>query len=755
MYACNPVKKLGKDAILLNSNKIECDRKEIISELYPILKQKPNRRLLGMFRFHLGVHTLFSQLKPSRLNNWIKNTIGEEPVLYDSALTRTTTEQLRQYMENIGYFNAQVTDTVLFPKRWKANVRYRVKSGTPYRLRQVFYVIEDSLIRQIVLSDTPNCLLKANQNYDLENFKKERERINHLLRNRGYYFFNQLFISFRIDSALKNHQVDVYTHISNPPPTADTLLADAYHHRPYHINQIYIRSDFDPSAPPAYYVQADTLEFRNRYFITRTAKKNFRPAALSNHIFFRRDSLYSLVNHESAYRSLADINNFRFVNITFQKDTLRKEEGRHFINAFFNLTPLPKQAYRIEVEGTHNGGNLGTALNLVYINRNTFRGAEVSEFRIKTAFEDQKQFTGSEQRILWFNTWDIGPEFILRIPRIFPIWPFSRIIPRYRIATPVTAFAASYSLQQRPEFFKRFAGFSAGLTVRRKRTVSHQISPAEINIVNVNPASEFKRKLETIGDPALTASYGNYLITNGRYTLIINTQQAERLSSFFFLRFNIELAGNSLRLIDHLTGRIKSKEEISRILKTEYAQYIRPDVDVRFYHVLNENNSLVYRLYAGMGKPYLNSKSLPFEKSFFAGGANDLRAFNARSVGPGSFEMEEKIQQSGEIKLNANLEYRFDMIRVLEGALFVDAGNVWLFKEDPNRPGSQFQGQDFLSEIAVGGGFGLRFNFNYFVFRIDVGYKLRDPRRPADERWVYKKLQWQDGIGNFAIGYPF
>ncbi len=754
-FSCNPVRKLGKDAVLLNKNTIKCDKKEITSELYPILKQKPNRKLLNVFRFHLGVFTLFDQLKPSKFNSWVKTTIGEEPVLFDSLLTDVSTRQLRQYMENIGYFNATVTDTVYFPKRWKANVKYQVHAGEPSRIRDVYYVIEDSLIKKIVLSDTQQCVLKRNRIYNLNDFQKERERIANQLRNRGYYFFNQLYISFKVDSALRSKQVDVYTYISNPPATADSINADAGRHRQYHVNNIYVRSDYDPSAPASFYEVADTLEFRNRYFITRSPRKNFRPAALSNHIFSRRDSMYMLSNHESAYRSLADMNNFRFVNITFQKDTVRKDSTRNFINAFFNLTPMKRQAYRIEVEGTHNGGNFGTALNFVYTNRNTFRGAEISEFRIKTAFEDQKQFTGSDNKILWFNTFDIGPEFTYRLPRIFKVWPFSRIVPSYRISTPYTNFTVSYNLQQRPEFFKRIAGFSAGLTIRRKRTVSHQIIPAEINFVNVNPAPDFKLKLEEIGDPALTASYGNYLITDGRYSLIINTQQGSTLRNFIFFRFNFEAAGNSIRLIDRLTGRVKKDDDVSRVLKNEYAQYIKPDIDFRYYHWLNENNNIVYRIYAGMGIPYLNSKALPFEKSFFAGGANDLRAFNARSVGPGSFDKEEKIQQSGEIKLNANLEYRFDLIRVLEGALFIDAGNVWLFKEDPNRPGSKFEANDFLSEVAAGGGFGFRFNFNYFIFRIDMGYKFRDPRKPEDERWVYKKMQLRDGIGNFAIGYPF
>ncbi|MCC6384449.1 MAG: BamA/TamA family outer membrane protein [Bacteroidia bacterium] len=755
LLACNPVRRLESGAMLLNKNKIRCNKKEFASQLYPILKQKPNRKLVGFIRFHLGVYTLFNQLRPSKINNWIKNTIGEEPVLYDSLLTETSVRQLKQFMINNGYFNAEISDTVTFPRKWKANVKYSIKTGEPYRLKNIQYIIPDPEITSIVLSDTQQAVIKMGQIYNFADFQKERERITLQLKNNGYYFFNQLYITFKIDSSLNSDQVDVFTYLNNPSESGDSINADIRTHKQYFLNSLYIRSDFDPATPESEYVKDDTIEFKERYFITHTRRKNFRPSALSNHIFSRKDNLYSFNNHEAAYRSLADMNNFRFVNITFQKDTTRREAGKNFLNGYYNLTPLPPQAYRIEVEGTHNGGNLGAAFNLVYTNRNTFRGAEVSEFRIKTAFEDQKQFTGSESRILWFNTFEIGPEFTYRLPRILPVWPFSRIVPRYRLSTPYTSFTASYNIQNRPEYFKRVAGVSAGFAYKRKWSVSHQILPVEINFVNVKPSPLFKAKLDEIGDPALTASYGDYLIADGRYSIIINTQQLNSLRNFIYFRFNFETAGNLLRLIDRVSRRVKSDSEVSMILKSEYAQYVKPDFDFRYYYIADEHNNLVYRLYAGLGIPYMNSKSLPFEKSYFAGGANDLRAFVARSVGPGSFDKEEKIQQSGEIKINSNIEYRFDLIRVLEGAFFIDAGNVWLFKEDPNRPGSKFETKDFISEIAVGGGYGFRFNFNYFIFRIDLGYQFRDPRKPASQRWVYDNLKLKSAFGNFAIGYPF
>ncbi|MEP7169772.1 MAG: BamA/TamA family outer membrane protein, partial [Bacteroidota bacterium] len=263
----------------------------------------------------------------------------------------------------------------------------------------------------------------------------------------------------------------------------------------------------------------------------------------------------------------------------------------------------------------------------------------------------------------------------------------------------------------------------------------------------------FEDTLESIGDPLLTNSYEPHLITDGRYSLIYTTQELNKSRNFVFVRLNFEAAGNSLRLIDEISGKVTEKDSGYKVLKNEYAQYIKPDVDLRFYFVPDENNSVIFRISGGIGLPYLNSRSLPFEKSFYAGGSNDLRAFYARTIGPGSYS-EARIQQTGEIKINGNIEYRFDIFKILQGAFFVDAGNVWLTHEDENRKGGKFEWNTYYKEFAIGAGYGFRFNFTFFIFRYDLGYKLRDPTKHENERWE-SCLKLFKVTSNFGIGYPF
>lgn len=748
---------MGDKAILLNKNIIKVDKSNLKDGITPIIKQKPNRKILGLFRFHLGVYNLFNRGDSTKFKTWVKETIGEKPVLLDTALTKRSNLQVRQYMQNTGYFHALVRDTTLYISKHKANVKYIITTNQPYTVLNTFYSISDPMIEALVLADSTNTEIKRGANYDTGILQKERERVTTLLKNNGYYFFNHQYLSFKIDSSLKRNQVDIYLIISNPYENISdtTLTAKIQNHKQFTLNKIYVRTDFDPLNINESKV-SDTVNFNNYIFLSASKYFRYRPSALIDHIFLKSGELYRLSDHEDTYRGLGDLGNFRFINIKFETDSEAFLKNEYKLNCFVYLTPLLKQSYKVELEGTHNGGNLGAAGNFIYSNRNTFKGAETFDLKLKTAIEDIRNTSvDEEKKILLFNTYEIGPEASLNIPRVLRL--FKKFDSKSVIRS--SNLTVSYNLQQRPEFFRRIADFSAGY-IRKKTNYSRfQVYPVEINFVSVRPDPEFKQKLDDIGDPALTSSYEDHLVTNGRLSYIITTQELNKLKNFIFLRINFEAAGNTLRLSkmisDALAGR-KTKDDSSYVvLGNPYAQYVKPDLDFRIYHVLDLNNTVVYRIALGVGLPYLNSISLPFEKSFFAGGANDLRAFHARSIGPGSYTQEESIQQTGEIKINGNIEYRFDIFRILQGAFFADAGNVWLTKEDANRPGGKIEWNRFYKEIAIGGGLGFRFNFTFFIFRFDLGYKFRDPTLPEADRWVYKKLHLNDFVGNFGIGYPF
>jgi outer membrane protein assembly factor BamA len=679
----------------------------------------------------LGVYTLFDSGKDTRLKRWARNTIGEQPVLLDTALTTKSRVQIKQFMLNNGYFNAEVTDSTRIRRNRKATVVYTIRSHAPYTVRSVAYEVEDTALAGLVKSGADPSLIVPGAVFSTANLQAERERIAARLKNHGYFHFTQQYITYKIDSAFGTNEVAVYLQVSNPG--GDT----ARHHR-YGIGRVYVKPDYNPNAPGA---ETDTAVFDDRYFLYRARPRNFRPRVLSRHIFLRPDTLYSLRAHEKTYEYLSELGNFRFVNMRFDVDSGALARGQRRLNAFVQLTPNYRQNYRVEIEGTHNGGNLGMAGSFIYSNRNLFRGAELFELRLKAALEDQKNFTGAEEKLLLFNTYDIGPEARITIP--------------IRGRELVVQSSIAYNVQNRPEFNRSLVTFSGGFAWRKSRYVTLLWNPLELNFVQVKQDPDFSLILEQINDPGLSDSYDDHLIPSGVGSFIFNTQALERRMSFFYFRLNLESAGMQVRVGQWLAGNITRRDSSYEFLGNAYAQYLRPDADFRFYHVLDENNTIVYRLAGGVGMPYWNSSAMPFEKNFFAGGANDLRAFVARSIGPGGYDDPLDVQQSGEIKLNANVEYRFDIFKILEGAFFADAGNVWLLKEDANRPGGKFEAGHFLGQMALGSGFGLRFDFNYFVVRLDIGFPFRDPRNPAGDRWVYSDLKPRDATTNIGIGYPF
>lgn len=751
LFSCNPVKKLAEQEFLLNKNIVKCNKSKLNNEIESIIKQKPNRKILG-FRFNLHVYNQFNFGKETGLKSWFKRTIGEPPVLLDTALTSRSSRQIKQFMHNIGYFDAEVKDTTIYPSKQKANVKYQIITHEPYTFFKIAYSIKNPVIDSIVKANSQNTLIKQGDNYDTGILQKERERITSLLRDTGFYFFNQQYISFKIDSSLNSHQVNILMSIIDPLlNTNDTLVNDEIRtHKQFEINKIFINTDFDPLKLNAIST-SDTVIYNDYSFLFASRFHNYRPSSLADHIFFKSRELYRYSNHENTYSSLSDLGNFRFINIRLETDSQSLIKNENKLNCFIHLTPLLKQSYKIELEGTFNGGNLGAAGNFIYANKNTFKGAENFELKIKTSFENLNNTSvPEEKKFLIFNTYEIGPQLELSIPRM--VWPLKKFFPR----NTATKFLFSYDVQQRPEFFRRISTFSAGAVFRLSNKMRLLAYPAEINYVDVTLDPDFAEELEEINDPALTASYEDHLIQSGRYSLIYSTQQLNKLKNFLYLRINFELAGNVIRLIDESTGRVVENDSSYEIGDIAYSNYIKPDADFRYYQVVNNKNNLVYRLQAGIGFPYWNSKSLPFEKSFFAGGANDLRAFQAQTVGPGSYNQEQNIQQQGEIKLNGNVEYRFDIFKILQGALFVDAGNIWLTSEDPNRPGGKFEFNRFYKEFAMGGGVGFRLNFIFFIFRVDLGYRFTDPSLPEKERWVLRDFDLFDpSVTNIGIGYPF
>jgi len=749
--ACSPYKQLDKDQYLLDRNVVITDKPELKDGIKAIIKQKANRRILGVFRFHLTVYSIGNRGKPNKFKNWLKNTVGEEPVLLDTLFTNKSSSQIKQYMAKNGYFRAEVNDTTIYRKK-KATVKYIIKANEPSYITKVVRETADSNLDSLVKLDTSGTKLKTGIIYRESILQGDRERLSQLLRNRGYYQFSPQYISYRVYTSDTTHNLAVFQDVSMAEsPDSSGESPQFIPHRKFYLNRIIFNPDYDPMRVESVVQNFDSVYYKEYIFLKdRNSKLPVRPEVIANHTYFRQGSLFRQIASDYTYKSLNLLGLYRFVNINYELTY----PDSNLLDCFVNLGSTSKQEYVTEFEGTNNGGNLGVAGNFAYRNRNVFRGAEMFELKLRGALESQKNFTTEDERkiLVLFNTYELGVESSIHLPKA--IGALQKLFKR-KTANPITVFSTNYNIQNRPEFNRSILDFSAGVEWRNGRYIKHIATPFQVNFVNVKLSPAFEAALRNLNDPVLFSSYQNHLITNGRYSFIFNNQRLNEIKNFVFFRGNVEFAGNTLQLFSSMNKSPKDDQGRYQVLKKNFAQYFRPDVDFRLYQTLNEHNTIVYRIAGGIGIAYGNSKIMPFEKSFYAGGSNDLRAFRARNVGPGNFNSVNNFERTGDIKLNGNVEYRFDILKILKGAFFVDAGNIWLRNKDASRPNAEFEINRFYKQLAVGSGFGFRFDFTFFIFRLDIGVPIVDPQYGNGENVVVDNLKFRSLISNFGIGYPF
>jgi hypothetical protein len=800
LFACNPARKLSEGEFLLQKNHIiDKDTKIDKTEIESYIKQKPNRKILLIFRFHLWLHNLANEerIKHKRIlydkkienrNNkriargkkpkandrqlfgeWLLN-VSEPPVIYDSLLAKKSANQIRLFLNNKGYFISSVKDSVVYKKRKKrASIYFTIKAQTPYVINAVDYKIPDELLKYYITTDTSNCLLKPGKNYDVDMMQKERERITYELNNNGYYLFTKDYIYYEVDSTIANNRINITIGIKKfaykYSDYSDSIIERP--HQRFYINNIYIQPDF--VSKKLDYQKKDTL-IADDYNIIHSEALKFKTKVLLNSVFVRKGELYQLKNVEDSYKRISELKSFKTINIFFTRS------GTDYLDCHIQLSPIAKQSFTIETEGTNTGnGNLGISGSIVYQNRNLFKGAEVLELRLKGGLEAQKtanSTTADINPVTQFNTIEIGPEANIYFPRF--LVPFR--INASKRSNPKTIITAAFNFQQRSDYTRYISNLSFSYSWKETEKKRHTISPIVINFVKVDLQTNF---LDNIRDLYLINSFTNHLATSTRYTFTYNEQNLKKEENFSFFRINAESSGNIMRGIYNSVNSFKpntfARDDQGRytILDIAYSQYLRTDADFRYYFNSNEINKVVLRIAAGIGKPLANFPALPFERSFYSGGANGIRAWQARTLGPGSFNDGEEISfgQVGDGQLEMNVEYRFKLLKMLKGALFVDAGNTWLQKKDAGRPGGDFQLDRFHKEIAIGSGVGLRADFNFFIIRFDIGLKVRDPKFAEEKRWVIKNLfdaEWKRVYRvnnsnrkynfftfNLGIGYPF
>ncbi len=753
--SCSPVKKVPDDEFLLDRYKIKVREGKVKKdEIKNYVRQKPNKRILGI-RFHLWLYNLSKEDKDKGLSNWFK-TIGEEPVIYDEYLSNKSIDLLKSYFDNKGYYNSTVEDTVQL-KRKRARILYKVEINDPYKIKRINYTCNDTGLAPDVMPDTINSRINTGDNFDLDLLEDERLRIETNLKSKGYYRFNKDFIFFQADSSAKSLEVDLLMNIHKFQKKGldNTIIKTS--HKKYVINKVYVFTNFDQkealSLGENYYNNLDTTYIDGIYFISKGIDNINKKVVIQSN-FIQEGEQYSLYNANKTYKHLNSLRLFKIINIQFNTiDSLENDSlSLGYLDCNIQLSKHLLQSYTIELQGTNSYGNIGVGGNLLYRHRSLFGGAEITDFKINGAVEaiDEQNVAGN------YYTTELGGNVMVSIPKfILPILKAEKFSKKY---SPKTQIFAGYNFMDRIDYRRTITNMSYGYIWDGNKFLKHSVKLLELNAVKLPYATqEFKDYIDSTN---LRSSYDDHLVSVTSYSLVFNNQDIKKRRDFYFFRLNTEISGNILFSISELTNASKDENGSYTVLGVPFSQYAKFDIDFRYYDVTDHSNTLAYRFFGGIGIPYGNSESLPFEKMYFSGGANSIRAWSVKDLGPGSYTGGSGTRfpnQTGDIKLEANIEYRFKLFWVLEGALFIDAGNVWNLNSD-KLEGGMFRMNEFYKEFAIGSRVGTRFDFSFLIFRLDFGVKLRDPALPDGERWILgnRNLTWQDDvIINIGIGYPF
>jgi len=761
--ACNSTKFVPEGKYLLNKVSVKVDDNRIKKQdLKTRIRQKENLRILGSVKFHLWLYNLSPKDKE---DDWFKQ-IGEAPVIYDEAQTGRSKSQLLMYLKNRGYYNVAIKDSAIFKNhKRKVNLLFDVKAGQPYVIRNYAYSFKDESIKGIILKDTANQFLKSGNIFDLDKLNAERQRLAVYMKDCGYYQFTEDYITYSADTNFYNHRVDLILSID------DALLRNEENeivpHQKYKIRNFLINPTFKTVnlAEDLTDQAMDTLIMKD-YIITYTGKLKYKPTLFLDVNRLRDSTYYSLQNTEKTYRALNRLRQFKVINIGFLETNAFTDDSIPLLDCRMQLSPFPSKNISVDIEGTNSSGNLGIAGNLNFQQRNVFKGAEVFDIQLRGALEKQESFTSDNSNNS--ETRELGVESSLTFPKFLS---FIRWEGMFRFQIPETKLTVGYNNQERRDYTRSITNLKFGYNWKTSPYHFHTLNIIDLNYVKLPYRNE--DFINLIKNLYIKSSFTDHLISATNYSWLYNTQNVTKRDDYKYLKISLETAGNLLSQYANLLNMNKTEEvdpvsnlqsSYYEIFNIRFAQYLKSDIEYRYGHIIDKISSVVGRTYIGVGVPFGNFDVLPFEKQYFTGGANGIRAWQVRSLGPGPYKVPSDndgsrsiANQLSDIKLEANLEYRFKLFWIMEGAFFLDAGNIWAINSKDNREGAVFKVNEFYKQIAVGTGLGLRFDFTYFLFRLDLGVKMRDPSLEEGKRFIPGNYQlgWNHTNLSFAIGYPF
>ena len=746
--ACSNSRHLAKGEHLFTGSKVTIkdntiskkERKVLVSDLNGLVRPRPNSKTLGV-RVKLTLYNAAGDTRKKKgIRQWLRNKVGEPPVLASTVHLDANKSLMTNYLENRGYFYSGVTAAMKADSnKHKAKAVFEITTGFQYKIKRTLFHTDSSRVSVAIDSDFSNTLLKPGAPYTLELIKAERTRIERMLKDKGYFYFKDDYILVIVDSSIGDHAVNMYVKLKHHeiPPEAYTR---------YTINNIFIYASYKLNGKAQDTIRADAVQVDSYFVIDR--KKAFHPYIFSQAMIFEKGDGYSLDDQNTSLSRLVNMGTFKFVKNRFAPvhDTL--------LDVYYYLTPYARKSLRFEIGAlTQNDNRAGTEGSISWKNRNAFKGAEELLFKINGGFE--AQYSGLQKQP---NIYNFGAETDLSLPRFevpfIDIQTQSRYLPR-------TITKLKYSYESESDLL-RINSYTAsyGYDWKEGPHKEHQLFPFNITYVKTDTLGTDSARLHTL-------LYSNLIfdgiIIGPTYEFTYNSQGGPQRKNSFYFDGLIDLSGNILGLAEKADYRTHPQT----LLGQRYAQYLKFQPDFRYYLRLSSATTIAARAMGGLGIPYGNSSQLPNIKQFWAGGNSDLRGFPSRLVGPGTFDSRSSdgtvnyIETLGDIKLEGNVELRQNIYKFLNAAIFVDGGNIWLYRDNSTFPGGTFS-SGFYKELAVNTGFGLRFDFSILILRLDLGMPIRDPWLPDGQRWVFDKIAFSDKdwrrqnlVFNIGIGYPF
>lgn len=715
-------------------------KKTLKKELLALTRPKPNGKILGL-RPKLWFWNIGGDSKKKISVKRILRNLGEAPVLLSDLKLERNNQVLENNLENTGYFGATVTGVTKIKKR-KAKAIYTIVPGTQYIINEVTFKTDSSDLQKEIIRTQRRSLLRKGDPFNLEVIKAERTRIDERLKNRGFYYFNPDFLVMDIDSTIGNHRLNIFVNTKTQMPQQAR--------KKYSIKDVVIY--------PTYSLNSSGEDTSRKYGIMHAgyyvvdSSKFYKPKLFQQAMQFQKGELYNRREHNATLQRLINLGIFKFVKNRFEIS------GDTSLNAYYYLTPLSKKSLRIEIGGNTKSNNLtGTQVTVGFTNRNTFRGGEILNVNVTGGADVQVSGT-----FKGYNTYRLGAEGNLAIPRF--LIPFVYINPRGGFV-PRTNIQLGYDILNRQRLYTLNSfRWAYGYIWKESNQKEHTLYPISVQYVRPIKISD-EYRLGLIDDNTLQKVIDTQFILGANYSYMLNQMTRARAPrNGFYFNGIADVSGNIAGLIKR---NVIKGGDTARIFGAPFSQYLKLETDFRYYRQLGNESVWASRIDVGTGFPYGNSKELPFIKQFFIGGNNSLRAFRSRSLGPGTYNAKAGVtggfipDQSGDIKIELNTELRFKIFKPVFGALFVDAGNIWLYNENASKPGAKFS-NDFMKELAAGTGLGVRVDINILVLRLDVAFPVRKPWLPESERWVFDQISFSEKewrrenlIFNLAIGYPF